>query len=83
MPGRSCQACSPGVPSIEHWFAGAFASQEDVSAESAASLVVTLASGAADVLSGRYISATSDLAQMAARADEIEGQDLYVLRGRE
>ena len=76
-------ALSCGEPSIERWFAGAFTSQEDVSAESAATLVVNLASGAADVLSGRYISATSNLAQMAARADEIEGQDLYVLRGRE
>ncbi len=76
-------ALSCGEPSIEQWFAGAFASQQDISAESAATLVVTLASGAADVLSGRYISAASDVAQMAAQADEIEGRDLYVLRGRE
>jgi hypothetical protein len=44
--------------------------------------VVYLASGAADVLSGRYIFATDDVAQMVARADEIEEHDLYVLRER-
>ena len=76
-------ALSCGEPSIEQWFRDAFASQEDVPAEAAASLVVYLASGAADVLSGRYIFATDDVAQMVARADEIEEHDLYVLRGRE
>jgi NAD(P)-dependent dehydrogenase (short-subunit alcohol dehydrogenase family) len=74
---------SCGEPSIEQWFKDAFANQQDVSAESAATLVVYLASGAADVLSGRYIFATEDVAQMVARADEIEDHDLYVLRERE
>ncbi len=71
-----------GEPSIEQWFADAFASQAEVPAESAASLVVYLASGAADALSGRYIPATGDVAAMAARADEIQEHDLYVLRPR-
>ena len=73
-------ALSCGEPSIERWFAGAFANQEDLSTESAATLVIYLASGAADVLSGRTISAAEDVAQMVARADEIEKHDLYVLR---
>lgn len=77
---ESALAC--GEPSIERWFKDAFANQEDVSPESAATLVVALASGAADVLSGRYIFATDDVAQMVARADEIEERDLYVLRER-
>jgi short-subunit dehydrogenase len=76
-------ALSCGEPSIERWFTDAFANQEDVSTESAASLVTYLASGAADVLSGRTISAAGDVAQMVARADEIEGHDLYVLRERQ
>jgi NAD(P)-dependent dehydrogenase (short-subunit alcohol dehydrogenase family) len=76
-------ALSCGEPSIEQWFKDAFASQEDVSTESAAALIVYLASGAADVLSGRYIFATEDVAQMVARADEIEHRDLYVLRERQ
>jgi NAD(P)-dependent dehydrogenase (short-subunit alcohol dehydrogenase family) len=74
---------SCGEPSIELWFKDAFANQQDVSTESAATLVVYLASGAADVLSGRYIFATEDVAQMVARAKEIEEHDLYVLRERE
>jgi NAD(P)-dependent dehydrogenase (short-subunit alcohol dehydrogenase family) len=37
-------------PSVEQWFTDAFANQEDVPTESAATLVVYLAPGAADVL---------------------------------
>ena len=72
-----------GGPSIEQWFTDAFAHQEDVPAESAGTLVAYLASGAADALSGRNILATEDVAQMVARAYEIEEQDLYVLRERQ
>lgn len=79
----SASALSCGEPSIEQWFTEAFANQEDVPAESAATLVVYLASGAADVLSGRNIDVSGDMAQMLARAAEIEEQDLYVLRERE
>lgn len=76
-------ALSCGEPSIEQWFTGAFASQEDVPAAAAATLVACLASGAADVLSGRNIDVSDDVAQMVARAAEIEEHDLYVLRERE
>ncbi len=76
-------ALSCGEPSIERWFEDAFANQEDVSTESAATLVVSLASGAADVLSGRNIDVSCDVAWMVARAAEIEEHDLYVLRERE
>jgi NAD(P)-dependent dehydrogenase (short-subunit alcohol dehydrogenase family) len=76
-------ALSCGEPSIEQWFTDAFASQQDVPAESAATLVVYLASGAADVLSGRNIDVSGDVAQMVARAAEIERQNLYVLRERQ
>jgi NAD(P)-dependent dehydrogenase (short-subunit alcohol dehydrogenase family) len=75
-------ALACGEPSIERWFRDAFANHEDVSPEAAASLVVALASGAADVLSGRFILATDDLAQLVGRADEIQAHDLYVLRER-
>jgi hypothetical protein len=46
-------------------------------------LVVYLASGAADVLSGRNIDVSDDVTQMVARAAEIEQRDLHVLRERE
>jgi NAD(P)-dependent dehydrogenase (short-subunit alcohol dehydrogenase family) len=76
-------ALSCGEPSIEKWFIDAFAHQEDVSKAAAATLVVQLASGAADVLSGRNIDVSDDIAQMVARAADIEKRDLYVLRERE
>jgi 3-oxoacyl-[acyl-carrier protein] reductase len=76
-------ALSCGEPSIERWFRDAFAHGEHVSADVPAALVVYLASGAADVLSGRTIRASDDVAQMVARAAEIEERDLYVLRERE
>jgi len=76
-------ALSCGEPSIEQWFIDAFAHQEDVSTAAAATLVVQLASGAADVLSGRNIDVSNDVAQMVARAADIEKRDLYVLRERE
>jgi len=47
-----------------------------------ADLVVALASGRADVLSGRYIHVLQDLDEMVRRADEIESKDLYTLRMR-
>jgi NAD(P)-dependent dehydrogenase (short-subunit alcohol dehydrogenase family) len=81
--GMSESGLTCGEPSIEEFFKDAFANHEDVSAELAATLVVYLASGAADVLSGRYIFASEDVRQMVARAGEIEGQDLCVLRERE
>jgi len=76
-------ALSCGEPSIEQWFTDAFAHQEDVPAAAAATLVVQLASGAADALSGRNIDVSDDVAQMVARAADIEQRDLYVLRERE
>lgn len=75
-------ALSCGEPSVELWFRDAFASQENVSADSAAALVVYLASGAADALSGRHIDVSEDVARLVARAAEISDRDLYVLRER-
>jgi NAD(P)-dependent dehydrogenase (short-subunit alcohol dehydrogenase family) len=76
--GLSC-----GEPSVEQLFTDLFANQEDVPADVAATLVVYLASGAADVLSGRNLDVFDDVAQMVARAAEIDEHDLYVMRQRE
>lgn len=76
-------ALSCAEPSVEQWFEDAFAREEDVSAEMPATLVAYLASGAADVLSGRNIKVSDDVEGMVARAAEIEERDLYVLRERE
>ncbi len=46
----------------------------------AADCCVFLASGAADALTGRYLSATEDFRALAARAAEIKEQNLQVLK---
>jgi NAD(P)-dependent dehydrogenase (short-subunit alcohol dehydrogenase family) len=51
-------------------------------AERAGDLAVLLASGKADRLSGRFIHVLDDLTDLLRRADEIEQNDLYVLRLR-
>jgi NAD(P)-dependent dehydrogenase (short-subunit alcohol dehydrogenase family) len=48
--------------------------------EQCAACCVFLASGAADALTGRYISATEDYGALAERAEEVREQDLQVLR---
>ncbi|HEX5367863.1 MAG TPA: SDR family oxidoreductase [Dehalococcoidia bacterium] len=46
----------------------------------AAACCIFLATGAADALSGRYLSATDDFRALAARAAEIKAQNLQVLK---
>lgn len=50
--------------------------------EAGAALVVAIASGRADPLSGRYIHVLEDLDALVERADEIARDDLYTLRIR-
>jgi hypothetical protein len=47
-----------------------------------ARLVVELATGRADALSGRFLHVLDDLDDLVARADEIARQDAYALRFR-
>jgi len=70
-------------PSIATFFEGAFANGHDIPPERAARLVVYLASGQADGLSGRYVDVDADVREMVASAGHIEERDLYVLRQRE
>jgi NAD(P)-dependent dehydrogenase (short-subunit alcohol dehydrogenase family) len=53
-----------------------------LSPELAARLVVLLASGMADALSGRFLHALDDVEELVARQDEIVRNDLYALRLR-
>jgi len=86
-------ALSCGEPSVEQFFQGIFDQGADVPPERAADLVVHLASGQADRLSGRYVSAVPQLAgvpgeradvrEMVARGAEIAEHGLYLLRPRE
>jgi hypothetical protein len=50
--------------------------------ETAAKLVVRLATGEADVLTGRYIGVHDDLEAMLRRSEEIVRGDLHTLRIR-
>jgi NAD(P)-dependent dehydrogenase (short-subunit alcohol dehydrogenase family) len=50
--------------------------------EQSADLILRLASGQADVLSGRYLTVDDDLDALIARAEEIRRDDLYTLRLR-
>jgi len=64
------------------WFRKLFDRGRDVPAEKAAQLVVQLASGRADALSGRFIDVSDDLAKLLERLDDVKSSDLYTLRVR-
>lgn len=55
---------------------------EWIPAERAGELCVTLATGKADRLSGRYLHVKMDIDEMVQRADEIIEKDMYTLRLR-
>src|SRR5205807_10181516 len=62
------------------WFARIFDEHLDLPPERPAALVVALASGRADALSGRFIRPDDDLDRMAASQDKIEAGNLYTLQ---
>jgi NAD(P)-dependent dehydrogenase (short-subunit alcohol dehydrogenase family) len=62
----------------QRWF-GRMKSPTWVEPERAARLVVLLASGTADVLSGRYLRISDNIEDLVRRAEEIRPTDLYML----
>lgn len=62
------------------WFQRIFDEDIQVPAARAAQLVLTLASGRADALSGRFISVFDDVETLLEHAGEIEQQNLYSLK---
>src|SRR5262249_53892152 len=62
------------------WFQQVFSESRDVSAEHPASLVLQIARGRADALSGRVLSVADDLEALVSRALEIRDKRLYSLR---
>ena len=62
------------------WFKRIFDQGLDVPAERSARLVLELASGRVDSLSGRFISIRDDLDSLLRNAKQIEEQNLYSLR---
>jgi NAD(P)-dependent dehydrogenase (short-subunit alcohol dehydrogenase family) len=74
------------APEVQRWADGRFqrifdAGRDTPIAQAVAGLLF-LASGQADGLSGRHLSALDDLVELAARAEEIRRDDAYVLRLR-
>ena len=64
------------------WFQKIFEEGGDVTADPATSLVLFLASGKADELSGRFFAVPEDPAAVVERAAEVKREDLYALRMR-
>jgi NAD(P)-dependent dehydrogenase (short-subunit alcohol dehydrogenase family) len=85
---RIAESWSPGPlspPTIQRWASGyqkLYAEGRDDPIERSVCLVLFLASGRADALSGRYVSGEDDVADLVRRAEEIQRDDLYVLRLR-
>jgi NAD(P)-dependent dehydrogenase (short-subunit alcohol dehydrogenase family) len=85
---RECETYTPGPLSpqahlrVTTWIREHFDEIASVSMERPVRLVLLLASGGADALTGRYISVDDDLADLVRRAEEIQRNDLYVLRLR-
>jgi NAD(P)-dependent dehydrogenase (short-subunit alcohol dehydrogenase family) len=60
-----------------------FADATDTPIERSVRLILQLAAGQADRLTGRYIDAENDITELLKHADEIQSKDLYTLRLRE
>jgi NAD(P)-dependent dehydrogenase (short-subunit alcohol dehydrogenase family) len=64
------------------WFRKLFDRGRDVPADKAAQLVVQLAAGRADALSGRFLDVSDDLGKLLGRGEEVKRAGLYTLRVR-
>ena len=62
------------------WFKKIFESGQDVPPDYAASLVLMLASGKADVLSGCFLDITDDITTLVNQSDRIRREGLHALR---
>ena len=62
------------------WFRDIFDEGHDLPPERPAALLVALASGRADILSGRYVYPADDLDRLIEEAREIEARKLYSLQ---
>jgi len=73
---------SPEALSWLPWFKKIFDEGEDVTTVPATELVLFLASGRADELSGRFFAVPENPATVVERVDEVKREDLYLLRMR-
>jgi len=70
------------APFVQQWFQQLYREGGDTPIERSVELMMLLASGKADALSGRYIDVDDDLDGLLQQADAIERDDLYTLRLR-
>jgi NAD(P)-dependent dehydrogenase (short-subunit alcohol dehydrogenase family) len=67
---------------VQGWIRDQLAAGRGADPEEAARLIVSLASGHADRLSGRHLSVADNLGALLSRIDQIERDDLHTLRLR-
>jgi NAD(P)-dependent dehydrogenase (short-subunit alcohol dehydrogenase family) len=67
---------------LQRWIRDRLAAGRGADPEEAAVLIIALASGRADRLSGRHLSVTDNLEALLPRIDQIERDDLHTLRLR-
>jgi NAD(P)-dependent dehydrogenase (short-subunit alcohol dehydrogenase family) len=65
---------------VQEWTLGELREGRGADPRDAVDLIVRVASGGADALSGRHISVHDDLDAMLARQAEVRSRDLYVMR---
>jgi NAD(P)-dependent dehydrogenase (short-subunit alcohol dehydrogenase family) len=76
-------AAGSSAARVATWFRQQLADGRGVPPERAGDLVLTLASGRADALSGRYVTAYDDMEDLISCATEIQRNDLRTLGLRE
>jgi AMP-binding enzyme len=67
---------------VHRWIKGQFDAGRGADPDQAVGLILALASGRADRLSGRHLCVSENLEALLARIDEIERDDLHTLRLR-
>jgi NAD(P)-dependent dehydrogenase (short-subunit alcohol dehydrogenase family) len=77
---RSDAANGSPEASVQRWVRRQVEAGLDVPLERTCELVLRLASGEADELSGRYITVHDDLQELVAQAETIRRRDSHVLR---
>lgn len=71
------------APVIQQWFEQLYAEGRNTPIEQSVALILFLASGQADALSGRFINVKDDVAELTRRVEEIRNKELYTLRLRQ
>ena len=89
LPIGLCEAALSGTADrqtpagrVHRWMKDQFDAGRGADPEQAVTLILALASGKADRLSGRHLCVSDNLEALLARVDEIEHDDLHTLRLR-